>query len=53
MHLLYKFKQVHFLLFFIYYATAWYSFEISDFISYCDFINHFFFISLGDSDLKV
>ena len=42
MHLLYKFKQVFFF-FLIYYAATWYSFEISDFISFFDFINHFDF----------
>ena len=28
-------------MFFIYYAATWNSFEIRDFISYCDFIDHF------------
>ena len=46
-HLLYKLKQVYYFLFFIYYAASWYSFEISDCISYFDFINHFDFKSFG------
>ena len=46
-HLLYKLKQVDYFLFFIYYAASWYSFEISDCISYFNFINHFDFKSFG------
>ena len=48
MHLLYKFKQVYlFIYLFNYYAATWYSFEISDFISDFNFINHFDFKSFG------
>ena len=49
MHLLYKFKRVLFIYlfwFFIYY-TSWYSFEISDFMSCFDFLNHFGFKRFG------
>ena len=50
MHLLYKSKQV----FFIYYAANRYSFEIVDFRTYFDFINHFDLKSFWlDSNLKV
>ena len=49
-HLLYKSKQV----FFIYYAANRYSFEIIDFRTYFDFINHFDFKRFWlDSNLKV
>ena len=47
MHLLYKFKQVHFFEFFIYKAATWHLFQISNFISYFDFINLFDFKSFG------